>query len=227
MRSAIEILGLQEHATEKDIRAAYHRLVQIYHPDRFHGSSQDVQIEAERYMTELNVAYKELRDRNFIVGDADNLPSRSGSSNQSNSGNSPTKNSYDPSDNGQSNPLLVEWRFGYVSATVIALDSTYNKTNYREVLKSALESRNVFFTEDLKNDKLTAKIANLLIWFPCEFAFEPQAGYTTLRISHTRHISMVYQPKLIVKDSFGQAVRRLGRAMGAPANDLPKQNSII
>lgn len=50
-------LGVDEHATQAEIRDAYRRSVQRCHPDRFQGIP-----EAEAAFKEITVAYKVLRD---------------------------------------------------------------------------------------------------------------------------------------------------------------------
>jgi len=57
---AHRILGVEPSASAEQIRAAYLRLVQIYHPDRFVNSSPNIKQEAERRMMTLNAAYHEL-----------------------------------------------------------------------------------------------------------------------------------------------------------------------
>lgn len=58
---AFKILGIEPTTNSRAIRAAYVRLVRIYHPDRFVGMPDDVRAEAERRMKELAAAYETLR----------------------------------------------------------------------------------------------------------------------------------------------------------------------
>ena len=58
---AFNILGIEPTTNSRAIRAAYVRLVRIYHPDRFVGMPDDVRAEAERRMKELSAAYESLR----------------------------------------------------------------------------------------------------------------------------------------------------------------------
>ena len=58
---AFNILGIEPTTNPRVIRAAYVRLVRIYHPDRFVGMPDDVRAEAERRMKELAAAYETLR----------------------------------------------------------------------------------------------------------------------------------------------------------------------
>ncbi|MCA1833702.1 MAG: DnaJ domain-containing protein [Actinomycetota bacterium] len=55
------ILGIAPTSDERVIRAAFLRLAQIYHPDRFAGLADDIRIEAERRMKEITAAYHALR----------------------------------------------------------------------------------------------------------------------------------------------------------------------
>ena len=54
------ILGVASTASDEQVRAAYRRLAQIYHPDRFATVRQDIREEAERRMMELNAAFTEI-----------------------------------------------------------------------------------------------------------------------------------------------------------------------
>ena len=56
---ARKLLGLSESATLREIRAAYRRLANRYHPDKHSGTSVD---EAGETMKRLNAAYKLLTD---------------------------------------------------------------------------------------------------------------------------------------------------------------------
>jgi DnaJ-class molecular chaperone len=53
-----EILGVNNHATKKDIRKAYHKLIFKYHPDRNH----DDKMYCEDYVKKINLAYEILYD---------------------------------------------------------------------------------------------------------------------------------------------------------------------
>ena len=57
---AYEILGVDSTASDAQVRAAYRRLAQIYHPDRFGWASPEIRVEAERRMAELNAAFSEI-----------------------------------------------------------------------------------------------------------------------------------------------------------------------
>jgi curved DNA-binding protein CbpA len=68
---AYEILGIEPSASDAQVRAAYHRLAQIYHPDRYSGARADIREEAERRMMELNAAFAELSTVRPIRGARD------------------------------------------------------------------------------------------------------------------------------------------------------------
>jgi len=57
---AYQILGVDSTASDAQVRAAYRRLAQIYHPDRFGSAPRDIREEAERRMAELNAAFSEV-----------------------------------------------------------------------------------------------------------------------------------------------------------------------
>ena len=57
------ILGLAPNASPTEISGAYHRLAQMYHPDKVAGLAPEFQALAERRMKEINAAYASLRGR--------------------------------------------------------------------------------------------------------------------------------------------------------------------
>jgi DnaJ-like protein len=59
---AYEVLGLDPTASMDQVRAAYRRLAQIYHPDRYAMARADVREEAERRMMHVNAAYTAITD---------------------------------------------------------------------------------------------------------------------------------------------------------------------
>jgi len=61
-----EVLGVSPTATPAEVTAAYKVLAQIFHPDRFNGSPETVQKEAELRMKSLNEAYS-LARRGHLV----------------------------------------------------------------------------------------------------------------------------------------------------------------
>lgn len=65
-RSPYEVLEVSPEATAEEIRSAYRRMAQQYHPDKVAGQSPQVRQEAERRMKEINVAYGELKRRNAV-----------------------------------------------------------------------------------------------------------------------------------------------------------------
>lgn len=61
--SAHEILEVAPNASEDEIRAAYRKLVQMYHPDKVSGLGPEFGELAERRMKEINAAYAKLRPK--------------------------------------------------------------------------------------------------------------------------------------------------------------------
>ncbi|HEY7975189.1 MAG TPA: DnaJ domain-containing protein, partial [Ktedonobacterales bacterium] len=55
-------LGASPSATPDDLRRAYHRLVKLWHPDRYVGAPDLLRARAERRMRQLNAAYDTLSD---------------------------------------------------------------------------------------------------------------------------------------------------------------------
>ena len=58
-----EILGVDRHASEKEIRRAFHRLAVEYHPDKVHHLGEEFQTVATRKFKELQKAYEALLRR--------------------------------------------------------------------------------------------------------------------------------------------------------------------
>ena len=62
MPSYYEILGVGPHADFEEVRRAYHRQAQRFHPDRYAGSPEAQRREAEAAMKALNEAWNTLRN---------------------------------------------------------------------------------------------------------------------------------------------------------------------
>ena len=72
---AYQILGVDSTASDAQVRAAYRRLAQIYHPDRFGSAPPDIREEAERRMMDLNAAFSEIsRTRPMASDHKEELP---------------------------------------------------------------------------------------------------------------------------------------------------------
>lgn len=59
-KSPYEVLGLDKNATEKEIRAAYRKLVKQYHPDRVASLGKELQDLANKKFIEIKDAYNSL-----------------------------------------------------------------------------------------------------------------------------------------------------------------------
>ncbi len=58
---ALALLGLDERASQEDIRAAYLRMVQIHHPDRFYSLGEEAVRAAEKAFVRIKTSYEYLR----------------------------------------------------------------------------------------------------------------------------------------------------------------------
>ena len=56
-----EVLGVREDAGFKEIRAAYRKLMQEYHPDRVANLGKELRDLAERKAKKINEAYESFR----------------------------------------------------------------------------------------------------------------------------------------------------------------------
>ena len=77
MKNPYEVLGIDENATNEEVRAAYKSLAKKYHPDNYYDSPLAQM--AEERMKEINEAYDEILRRRTNTG------SGSGNSNSSTS----------------------------------------------------------------------------------------------------------------------------------------------
>ncbi|MCS6911070.1 MAG: DnaJ domain-containing protein, partial [Anaerolineales bacterium] len=57
-----QLLDVAENATTEEIKAAYRIQVQLYHPDRLLGASENVRRYAEERLKKINAAYAILSD---------------------------------------------------------------------------------------------------------------------------------------------------------------------
>ena len=63
VRDPYEVLGLPSTASTAEVRAAYHALVELYHPDRLQGARPAVQAEATRRLREAIDAVRAIEAR--------------------------------------------------------------------------------------------------------------------------------------------------------------------
>jgi hypothetical protein len=61
------VLGVTETASDAEVVAAYHRLAQLYHPDRVAGLATEFQALADNRMKQINAAYDVLKRRMFSM----------------------------------------------------------------------------------------------------------------------------------------------------------------
>ena len=60
-QSAWDVLGVQRDSSLGEITTAYHRMAQLYHPDKVAGLGPEFRELAEKRMTKINLAYQELK----------------------------------------------------------------------------------------------------------------------------------------------------------------------
>ena len=65
-KSPYEVLEVPPNASVEEMRAAYRRKVQQYHPDKVAGMGPEIREVAERRMKEINAAYEELKRRHGL-----------------------------------------------------------------------------------------------------------------------------------------------------------------
>ncbi len=62
-KPAYDTLGIPVGASLDEITAAYHRMAQLYHPDKVAGLAPEFRVLAEKRMKEINAAYEQLKQR--------------------------------------------------------------------------------------------------------------------------------------------------------------------
>ena len=67
-RDPYDVLGVDSNASEEEVRAAFRRKAEIYHPDRYQDRPVDVQAEAARMMAELTEARDRIKQRRATSG---------------------------------------------------------------------------------------------------------------------------------------------------------------
>ena len=58
---AHQVLGVAPSASQQEIRAAYQKMVQQYHPDRVAAMGPELRDLAEKRTKEINAAYEEMK----------------------------------------------------------------------------------------------------------------------------------------------------------------------
>jgi DnaJ like chaperone protein len=66
-RSPFEVLGVTRESSKEEIKAAYHRVAQQYHPDKVATLAPEFRELAERRMKEINAAYDQLRSQGLVT----------------------------------------------------------------------------------------------------------------------------------------------------------------
>ena len=62
-RDPYDVLGIDPSASDDEVRAAFHRKAEIYHPDRYQDRPSDVRQEASKMMAELTEARDKIPRR--------------------------------------------------------------------------------------------------------------------------------------------------------------------
>jgi len=76
MQNHFRILGVKTNASDEDIKKAYRRLANKYHPDKLHGLSEDEQQRAATQLQQVKTAYEVLSDpkqRSAFLKDFNNV----------------------------------------------------------------------------------------------------------------------------------------------------------
>ena len=62
MNNYFRVLGVKSNASENDIKKAYRRLSNQYHPDKLHGASEEEKEQAAIKLHQVKKAYEVLSD---------------------------------------------------------------------------------------------------------------------------------------------------------------------
>ena len=76
MNNYFRVLGVKSNASENDIKKAYRRLSNQYHPDKLHGASEEEKEQAAARLHQVKQAYEVLSDpkqRAAFIKDINNV----------------------------------------------------------------------------------------------------------------------------------------------------------
>ena len=109
-RAWFEVLGVSPLATDEEVRAAYIRLVKLWHPDQYLGNPE-LERRAHRRLSEINAAYDLVKGRASSVyggsqpGSASSDPAYDPS--DPHIWSPPASDWLDPDDDGSTGPMLL------------------------------------------------------------------------------------------------------------------------
>ncbi|MDD4864143.1 MAG: J domain-containing protein [Alishewanella agri] len=76
MQNHFRVLGIKSNASEDEIKKAYRRLANKYHPDKLHGQTEEEQAQAAVQLQRIKTAYEVLSDpkqRSAFLKDFNNV----------------------------------------------------------------------------------------------------------------------------------------------------------
>lgn len=76
MQNHFRVLGIKSNASEDEIKKAYRRLANKYHPDKLHGQTEEEQARAAMQLQRVKTAYEVLSDpkqRSAFLKDFNNV----------------------------------------------------------------------------------------------------------------------------------------------------------
>lgn len=76
MQNHFRVLGIKSNASEDEIKKAYRRLANKYHPDKLHGQTEEEQAQAAVQLHRIKTAYEVLSDpkqRSAFLKDFNNV----------------------------------------------------------------------------------------------------------------------------------------------------------
>lgn len=76
MQNHFRVLGIKSNASEDEIKKAYRRLANKYHPDKLHGQTEEELAQAAMQLQRVKTAYEVLSDpkqRSAFLKDFNNV----------------------------------------------------------------------------------------------------------------------------------------------------------
>ena len=199
------VLGLDRGASASDVNAAYRRLAEIYHPDRYQGTRENVRAEAARRMGDLSAAVQAIR-----------------------AGLSTPRESPGPatSEPPPGPPQASSWSWRMDSERIAWMGVPLSVQRTCDVLAVSISAHGRLKPSPNPNSPaLAGVIRRASFRFPIQVALSTVAGGTAVHLQGRRHWTYAGAPSSKVRYAFEQATRPIALDLGFPKALLPPTRS--
>lgn len=154
---ALRVLNLNRGSTDEDLKRAYRREAQVWHPDRYLRASEAEQADAVEQMKRLNVAYEYLQDSTeWKVKTKESSETRSSTSSDTGTSETTTKSSPHESSASQTNNQASK------SESAQPSESQATSKKNEETLFEAMKKGNS--SAEKKSDNTSSGWTRFAIW---------------------------------------------------------------